>query len=130
MTKSDYIQFWKTSAEKDLEVAQNLYEKRNYPQSLFFGHLALEKLLKAHWVKDNSSDYPPRIHNLVRLAGNTKLPFLPDDLLFLDKMNDYQMEGRYPDYQFTIYQLCTPVFTEELLKEVKRLYTWLTNQLP
>ena len=34
------------------------------------------------------------------------------------------------DYQFAIYQLCTLVFTEEILEEVKRFYTWLSNQLP
>jgi len=130
MTKSDYIQFWKTSAEKDWEVAESLFEKGKNPQSLFFGHLVLEKLLKSHWVKDNPTDYPPRIHNLVRLAGNTNLNFAPDDLLFFDKMNDYQMEGRYPDYHFTIYKICTPKFTEEILNNVKRLKEWLTNQLP
>lgn len=130
MTKSDYIQFWKLSAEKDWEVVQNLFEKKNFPQALFFAHLVLEKLVKAHWVKDNEADYPPRVHNLLRLAGSTELNFSQEDLLFLDKMNDFQMEGRYPDYQFTIYQLCTLDFTEGILKEVKNLYLWLSNQLP
>ncbi len=130
MTKSDYIQFWKTSSEKDWEVAENLFLKGNYPQSLFFGHLVLEKILKAHWVKDNADDVPPRLHNLIRLASQTVLAFSPDELLFLDKMNDYQMEGRYPDYHFTIYKICTPVFTEEILNEVKRIYSWLLNLLP
>ena len=103
MTKPDYIQFWKISAEKDWVVAENLFAKGNYPQALFFGHLVLEKAVKAHWVRDNLADVPPRLHNLVRLASQTQLDFSTDDLLFLDKMNDYQMEGRYPDYQFTIY---------------------------
>lgn len=129
MNKLDYVKFWMLSAEKDWTVAENLFSKGNYPQALFFGHLALEKMLKAHWVRDNMEDYPPRIHNLVRLASQTKLSFTTDDLLFLDKMNDYQMEGRYPDYQFTIYKICTPDFTEEILKEVKRIHTWLSNQL-
>jgi len=129
MNKPDYVKFWMLSAEKDWTVAENLFSKGNYPQSLFFGHLALEKMLKAHWVRDNMEDYPPRIYNLVRLASQTKLTFTTDDLLFLDKMNDYQMEGRYPDYQFTIYKICTLDFTDEILKEVKRIHTWLSNQL-
>ena len=85
--------------------------------------------MKAHWVKDNSEDYPPRTHNLVRLASVTKLKIAEDDLLFLDKMNDYQMEGRYPDYHFTTYKICTQEFTAQILEEVKRLKTWLTRQL-
>jgi hypothetical protein len=90
----------------------------------------LEKLLKAHFVKDNAIDFPPRIHNLVRLAGQTKLVFAANDLLFLDRMNDYQMEGRYPDYQFLIFQICDRQHTENLLAEAEKIRLWLLNQLP
>ena len=41
MNKSDYIEFWKTAAEKDWIVVENLFEKENYPQFLFFAHLVL-----------------------------------------------------------------------------------------
>lgn len=130
MTKQEYIEYWKTAAEKDWEVVQNLFDKANYPHALFFAHLVLEKLLKAHFVKDNPSDYPPRIHNLVRLASQTQLAFPTDDLLFLDKMNDYQMEGRYPDYQFLIFKICDRHHTETLLVEVEKIRLWLLSQLP
>lgn len=129
MTKPEYIEYWKQSAEKDWEVVQNLFEKANYPHALFFAHLVLEKLLKAHFVKDNNTDHPPRTHNLVRLATQTKLVFPTADLVFLEKLNDYQMEGRYPDYQFLIFKICDRPHTEELLDEVKILRTWLLNQL-
>jgi HEPN domain-containing protein len=122
MTKQEYIEYWKTAAEKDWEVVQNLFDKANYPHALFFAHLVLEKLLKAH--------YPPRIHNLVRLASQTQLSFPANDLLFLDKMNDYQMEGRYPDYQFLIFKICDRQHTETLLVEVEKIRSWLLNQLP
>lgn len=49
MTKQEYIAYWKTAAEKDWEVVQNLFDKANYPHALFFAHLVLEKLLKAHF---------------------------------------------------------------------------------
>lgn len=130
MTKPEHIAFWIASSVKDWEVAGNLFEKNNFPQALFFGHLTLEKLLKAHWVKDNIEDYPPRIHNLIRLSNQIQLEFTQDDLLLLDKMNDFQMEGRYPDYHFTIYQICTLEYTEEILSEVNRIRIWLINQLP
>lgn len=130
MTKQEYIDYWKTAAEKDWEVVQNLFDKANYPHALFFAHLVLEKLLKAHFVKDNPSDYPPRIHNLLRLASQTQLAFSAADLLFLDKMNDYQMEGRYPDYQFLIFKICDRQHTETLLVEVEKIRLWLLSQLP
>lgn len=130
MNKSDYIEFWKTAAEKDWIVVENLFEKENYPQSLFFAHLVLEKLIKAHWVQNNTSDFPPRVHNLVRLASQSALNFTAPDLLFLDKMNDFQMEGRYPDYAFLIYQICTEAHTKALINDVNTLRIWLISQLP
>ena len=130
MTKQEYIDYWKISSEKDWVVVENLFKKRNYPQCLFFAHLVLEKVLKAHWVKDNAHDNPPRIHNLVKLASQTQLILTPDNLLFLDRMNDYQMDGRYPDYQFLIYQISTRGNTKILLEEANILRLWLLNQLP
>ncbi|MBK6994435.1 MAG: HEPN domain-containing protein [Saprospiraceae bacterium] len=130
MSKQEYIEYWKQAADKDWVVVTNLFEKANYPHSLFFAHLVLEKLLKAHFVKDNENDHPPRTHNLVRLASLTQLTFSADDLLLLDKMNDYQMEGRYPDYQFMIFKICDQSHTETLLQEVEKIRLWLLNQLP
>ena len=130
MNKSDYIEFWKIAAEKDWVVVENLFDKENYPQSLFFAHLVLEKLIKAHWIQNNASDFPPRVHNLVRLASQSSLNLTATDLLFLDKMNDFQMEGRYPDYAFLIYQVCTEAHTKALLNDVNTLRIWLISQLP
>ncbi|MDO8366010.1 MAG: HEPN domain-containing protein [Saprospiraceae bacterium] len=130
MTKQAYIEYWKLSADKDWVVVTNLFDKANYPHSLFFAHLVLEKLLKAHFVKDNESDHPPRTHNLVRLASLTHLDITPEGLLLLDRMNDYQMEGRYPDYQFMIFKICDQSHTEALLEEVDTIRLWLLKQLP
>lgn len=73
MTKQDYIAYWKTTAEKDWTAVEHLFEKGDYLHSLFFAHLVLEKLMKAHWVKDNQGSIPPKVHNLVYLAGQTRL---------------------------------------------------------
>lgn len=47
MTKQDKIQYWIAVAENDWRVSEHLYEKKDYPYALFFGHLTIEKLLKA-----------------------------------------------------------------------------------
>ncbi len=130
MTKQEHIEYWKLAADKDWAVVLNLFEKANYPHALFFAHLVLEKLLKAHVVKDNESDHPPRTHHLIRLAGLSFLDISESDLIFLDKMNDYQLEGRYPDYQFMIFKLCDQPYTKEILDEVEKIRLWLLNQLP
>lgn len=44
------INFWITSAKNDWKVAGDLFEKQDYSYALFFGHLTLEKILKAYYV--------------------------------------------------------------------------------
>jgi HEPN domain-containing protein len=50
MTKKEHVQYWVKSAEDDWGVAGHLFETGDYPYSLFFGHLTIEKLLKAIYV--------------------------------------------------------------------------------
>lgn len=129
MTKNEHIQYWMLTAEKDWEVVSALFKDSKYVYCLFFAHLTLEKLLKAHWVKDNEENFPPKKHSLVRLAEGIKLVFTEDQMIFLERMNDFQLEGRYPDYQFKIYQLCTKNFAEPVLEKVQAIRTLLIGKL-
>ena len=54
MLKQEHIQYWITSSENDWEVIQSLIHGEKFLYALFFAHLTLEKLLKGHWVKDNT----------------------------------------------------------------------------
>jgi HEPN domain-containing protein len=42
------IDYWRKGAEEDIAAAGALVEKQHPRQALFFGHLAIEKMLKAH----------------------------------------------------------------------------------
>ena len=46
---------------------KTLYESKSYGWSLFLGHISIEKLLKALFVKKNGN-HAPFTHNLYRLA--------------------------------------------------------------
>lgn len=43
------IAHWRNGAEEDWSVAQELIERGRVRHGLFFAHLALEKMLKAHY---------------------------------------------------------------------------------
>lgn len=45
-------------------------------------------------------------------------------------MNDFQMEGRYPDYNFLIYKICTQEYTKETLEKADKVRLWLISLLP
>lgn len=119
------IEFWKASAEEDFAAAESLLEKGHFRHCLFFAHLAVEKMLKAH-VTRQTSDIPPRIHNLVRLAESAELRLSPEQARFLRGFDVYQLEGRYPDSAQILLDLETAraklTLAEEMLK-------WLKAQL-
>lgn len=125
MTKADYIAYWKTTADKDWVAAGHLLEKGDYLHCLFFAHLTLEKLLKAHFVKDNTSDFPPKTHNLLVLISQTNLSPLPDHLKTLSQVNQFQIDGRYPDYKLNMFKIADRPYTEQLLAEIENVMIWL-----
>ncbi|MCF8077204.1 MAG: HEPN domain-containing protein [Desulfotignum sp.] len=47
MDHKEIIDYWVTEAEESLIVAEHLFEKRDFSYSLFFGHLAVEKMYAA-----------------------------------------------------------------------------------
>ena len=69
-----------------------------------------------------------KIHNLVFLAHKTKLTLSEDDPIFLDKMNEVQLEGRYPDYIKNIYKIYKLKQTTLILKETDRIRKMSTNK--
>ncbi len=122
MTKEDYIQYWLSTSEEDLGTAISLFNSGKYVWSLFVGHLTLEKLLKAFWVRDNESNFPPRIHDLNRIARETNLIFTDEEKEFLAEVSAFNLEVRYPDYKKRFNEICTKDFADKYLKDIKELF--------
>jgi HEPN domain-containing protein len=130
MNKTDHIQYWKRTASEDWITTETLFDSERYVASVFWLHLTLEKLLKAHWVKDNITDIPPRVHNLLFLLGQTSLSLTRDEIVFLKTVDSFQMDGRYPDYTFKIETICSQSFTKQLLETADLLQIKLLSLLP
>ncbi|MBL1211829.1 MAG: HEPN domain-containing protein [Ignavibacteriae bacterium] len=63
------------------------------------------------------------------LFGLTLLQLEEKHLLFLDEVNDFNLEVRYPDYKNEFYKICTKDFTENYFNKVKEFYQWLKSQI-
>ncbi|MEE9259964.1 MAG: HEPN domain-containing protein [Candidatus Scalindua sediminis] len=122
------IDYWLKSAAHDMDVAETLFRNQKYDWCLFIGHLVIEKVLKAFYVRDKM-ETPPMIHNLVKLAENVRLSFTEDQLAFLADVNDFNIEARYPDSKFSFYQTCTGEFAEKQFSMIKEMYKWLLLQM-
>ncbi len=119
------IEFWKVSAEEDFAAAESLLEKGHFRHCLFFAHLAVEKMLKAH-VTRQTSDISPRIHNLVRLAEIAGLKLELEQENFLREFGIYQLEGRYPDSEQISPDLDA---AREEISRAREMLKWLKTQL-
>ena len=127
MTINDHIKYWLKSAEHDLETAESLFQSKKYDWCLFLGHLVLEKTIKAIFIKENNNEMPPKTHNLVRLAKVSNVILSEENKFFLDEVNDFNIEVRYPDYKNLFSKRCTQSFTENYFYKIKEFHSWLKS---
>lgn len=128
MKRKNKTDYWITSAENDWIVAGHLLEKGDFTYSLFFGHLTLEKLLKAYFVvvKDET---PPLTHRLVYLAEKSELDLNDQQMELLEIVTDFNLEAKYPDEKFSFYKRCTKEFTVNYLNRIEEMKKWLLQKI-
>lgn len=128
MNRQQQITYWVNSANHDLDVAETLFQSAKYDWCLYIAHLVLEKMFKAHYIK-NIGKAPPRIHDLVRLTDMTGVEFNEDTLEFLDGVNTFNISARYPDEKLKFYKMCTQEFTQEQFRRIKDIHQCLLQKI-
>ena len=119
------IDYWHKGSLSDIETAGILIEKRKYTEGMFFCHLAIEKILKAVFVK-MQSEFAPKSHNLFMLSEKSGISLQDDMEYFFGILMKYQIQGRYPESspgghsEAQIYQF---------LKKTKEAQKWLEKML-
>jgi len=91
---------------------------------MFIGHLMIEKLLKALFVKINN-EYPPYIHNLLRLAEKCGLDLNEEQRLFFATVTAFNINARYDDYKMSFQKTCTPEFSLNWIEKIKFYRSWI-----
>lgn len=122
--KAKLIKYWSDSSDDDFDTMIAMFEKKKSNWALFVGHLMIEKLLKALYVKTNN-DYPPFIHNLLRLAEKCDVELTDDQKLFLATVTAFNINSRYDDYKMSFQQKCTPEFTATWIENLKINRQWI-----
>jgi HEPN domain-containing protein len=119
------IAYWRNGAIEDWEVAVELVQASRPRHGLFFAHLALEKMLKAH-VCRFTRDVAPRLHSLLRLMERTDLTLSSERREFLARFDRYQIEGRYHD---PLLGTVPAVVSQAELRQAQEVFEWLKQQL-
>jgi HEPN domain-containing protein len=124
----ELVEYWRKLAGRDFETMEALFRAKRYSDSLFYGHIALEKVLKANVVK-HTRQQAEYTHNLLKLAQDAELSLSKKEGDLLDIVNDFNMRARYPDIKLAFYKKCTKAYTEKYLLRIKALYKTLCLKL-
>ncbi len=126
--KNKTIRYWLQSSDDDFETMLVLFSNKRYNWSLFIGHLMVEKLLKAYYVKVKN-EYPPLIHNLLRLAEIANISLDEGKKAELATITAFNIQARYDDYKMSFQNKCTQEFTEQWIDKLKEIRLWIREQI-
>lgn len=122
------IDYWISSSNQNFQTMENLLETKDYSWSLFIGHLVIEKLLKAIYIK-KIQKHAIFTHDLLRLADKIELELNNEQMDWLDEISTYNLNARYDNYKQDFQKMCTKEFTFERINRIKILQLWLIKQL-
>lgn len=122
------IKHWVNSAQRDHETMKALFNSKRYPESLFFGHIALEKILKAFVMAETEKE-APKIHNLVLLEKLANLNLDDDIKDYFVVVNTFNIRARYDNYKKAFYKTCTKEYAEENIKKITKIYKNLCQRI-
>jgi HEPN domain-containing protein len=122
------VKHWIETSEEDFQTMISLYYSKSYGWALFLGHISIEKLLKAVYVKKYKK-HSPFLHNLYRLAELSEIELTDEQSDWLDKITSFNLNARYDDYKREFYLLCTEEFAGEWIEKIKTLRSWINQML-
>lgn len=128
MTREDLIRYWIESSDMDFAAMESLFTNGHYVWALFVGHLVIEKLPKATYIK-RVDEQVPRTHNLLAIAEKMELELNDEQKSHMDEITGFNIRARYPDVKQRFYKKATRAFTEERLARIKELRTWLIRKV-
>jgi HEPN domain-containing protein len=123
------VQYWIDISEYDLQVAKTILDKGHYLYVGFMCHQAVEKMLKAIYVKQTST-MPPYIHKLDKLVERVglKAAMSQEHNDFIDELTPLNIQARYPAYKEAIYSLIDKGKATQIVNKTEDLLQWLKVQ--
>lgn len=122
------IYYWTESSDQNYATMKNLLKSRDYSWALFIGHLVIEKLLKAHYVKDQKR-HALHTHDLLRLSSKCDIEVSNEHEEWLDNISTFNLNARYDNYKQDFVKLCTKEFTAVWVQRIEKIREWLIQEL-
>ncbi len=119
---------WADQARYDLETAQAMLDSGRFLYVLFCCQQAVEKMLKA-LIAQRSSECPPRVHNLLRLAEHAGIEPDPSQTLLMEDLSRFYVQSRYPEEVPALSHGLDRQKGEQVLNQTKGVLQWLSLML-
>ncbi len=128
MTKQELINYWVNSSNENYNSMLNIFNTGEYMWSLFIGHLVIEKLLKAYYVKHIKNEFP-RTHDLLKIAVFANMNLSEKQKDILQNITLFNIKSRYEEYKNEFYKKCTKEFAKENIETIKEFRVWLLGKI-
>lgn len=122
------LEQWLEKSRYDLETASAMQASGRYFYVLFCCQQAVEKMLKAHIVKQ-TGEMPPRIHDLARLTEVAGITASEKDRALMRNLSRFYMKSRYPDDREEESSRTGDDHALSVLTQTRELIQWLNSML-
>ena len=99
------MEVWIKSSDINFDEMQDFYKIRRNNWALFIGHLCIEKLLKAYYIKIHHK-HSMNLHNLTRIAELANLELTKEQKADFAMITTFNISARYDDYKQNFYKKC------------------------
>jgi len=124
--------YWLKLADYDIETARAMLNSGRFLYVGFMCHQTIEKALKAIISRDcEEGEFPPKIHDLLKLAVRAKLFDLMEENQrdYIEDLNPLNIESRYPEYKDEIAAGLSKEICDQLIVGTEELLCWIKKQL-
>ena len=124
------IKYWVDLSDYDIETAAAMLESKRYLYVGFMCHLAVEKQLKAFFIKI-CGEHPPKTHNLRMLAKKCGIydHFNNEQVQLLLALEALNIESRYPTDKEKLSRSLSRERCMDILHSSRNLLSWIKNRL-
>jgi len=123
LTAKQHVDFWLKGASENMTDMRTTSKNKRRVAALFFGHLAIEKMLKALCAAKRIAI--PFDHKLLKLADEAGLALSQAQEMELGIITSFNINARYDDYKLRFHQLCTPKYANMWVLKVNAWYKFL-----
>ena len=122
MTREE-IENWYQEGLQDFKNAKKIFDTEIYNVTTFYCEQAIQKLLKAFWIKIKKS-YPPKTHNISKLGELLDAP--KEVINHLKKIAPFYFISRYPDAANGVpSEIITREMAEEIIQVTREVINWI-----